>query len=156
MRKLLRQIKIPKAIVIPDLPFDEYQICNFQPWDAGEVTYLALSLVYGTFFLRLSTAHAPASDSFLVKDALALLIVVYSAKSGGARVYGMPSLLNKILQDATTYFLVLSTGHLLLLFFEVFAPVNDRPVDLCSTAHDQLRRLRLNVFLESKLRSQIL
>ena len=102
--------------------------------------YVALSLAYGRIFPS-SPAHTPASDPFFVKDALALLIIVYSAKhndGGHARVDGMPRLLNKILKDATVYFLVLSTGHLLLLFFEVFAPVSDRPVDLCSAVHHKL------------------
>jgi len=43
-----RQTPIPKAMVIPDLPFDEYQFCEFQPWRTGKVTSTVLSLVYGT------------------------------------------------------------------------------------------------------------
>ena len=127
-------------MVFFDLLFDEYRACTFRFWEAGEVVYVALSLTYGTL-LPSSTAHTSASDPFLVKDALALLIIVYSAKhrdGGPARVDGMPRLLDKILQDATVYFLVLSTGRLLLLFFEVFAPVSDHPVDLCSAAYHKL------------------
>ena len=127
-------------MVFPDPPFDEYRFCTFQSWEIGEVTYIALSLAYGTLFLS-STAHTPASDPFLVKDALALLIIAYSAKrhdGGRTRVDCMPRLLDKILQDATAYFLVLSTGHLLMLFLEVFAPVSDRPIDPCSASHDEL------------------
>ena len=93
--------------------------------------YVTLSLVYGALRL-LSTAHTPVSNHFLFKDALALLVVAYSAKHRGrARVGGVPSLLDKIFQDATTYFLVLSTGHLLLVLCEIFAPVSD-PVNLYS------------------------
>ena len=127
-------------MVFPDPHFDEYRFCTPQSWETGEVTYVALSLAYGTLSPS-STAHTSASDPFLVKDALALLIIVYSAKQHDGcrtRVDGMPRLLDKILQDATTYFLVLSTGHLLLLFLEVFASVSDRPIDWCSTAHDEL------------------
>ena len=72
---------------------------------------------------------------------MALLIIVYSAKRHGGglvRVGGMPNLLYKILRDATTYFLVLFTGHLLLVLFEVFAPVSDHPVDLGSITHDKI------------------
>jgi hypothetical protein len=128
-----------KAMVAPNLPFDEYRICAFQLWKNKEVIHVVLSLVYGTFFL-LFHRPSPTSNPFLVKDALALLIIVYSAKrhNGGlARVGGVPSLLDKIRQDATIYFLVLSTGHLLFLFFEIFAPVSDHPVDLRSAAHDK-------------------
>ena len=89
-------------------------------------------------FFPLSAARTPASNTFLLGDALALVIIVYSAKrrdGGLTRVGGVPSLLDKILQDATTYFLVLFTGHLLLVLCEIFAPVSD-PVNLWSTAHD--------------------
>ena len=126
-----------KATVVPDFPFDEFQICTFQQWKHKEVIYVALSLAYGMLFL-LSTVRLPTSNPFCVIDSLALLIIVYSAKRYGglSRDGGVPSLLDKILQDSTTYFLFLSTAHLLLLFFEVFAPVSDHHVDLRSVAHD--------------------
>ena len=126
-------------MVFPDLPFNEYQICTFQLWGNSEVIYVVLSLVYGAFFL-FSSVHSPVLNPFLVKDALALFIIVYSAKrhcGGLARVGGAPSLLDKVLQDSTTYFLFLSTGHILFLFFEALAPVSDRPLDSCSTAHEK-------------------
>ena len=102
------------------------------------MAYVVLSLAYGTSFL-LSAVHPPMLNAFRVKDTLALLFIVYTAKRyrGLTRVGGVPSLLNKIRQDATTYFLVLASGHILFLFFEVFAPVSD-PVDLRATAHDDL------------------
>ena len=125
-------------MVFPDLPFDEYQNCAFQASKSREMTYAVLSLAYGTFFV-LSAVHPPTPDTFCVKDVLALVIIVYSAKrhaGGSALVDGVPSLLEKILQDATTYFLFLTTGHVLFLSFEVFAPVSN-PVDLHSTTHDK-------------------
>ena len=138
--KLLRKTRISKVPVFPDIHFDEYRACYFQAWKTGEVIYFTLSFVYGAFFPS-STAHTLVSDPFSVKDTMALLIIVYFAKrryGGLARVSGVPSLLYKILQDATTYFLVLSTGHLLLLFFEVFPPVSGPPVDSCSTTYDKI------------------
>ena len=115
-------------MVIPDLPFDEYRLCTFQLWKRKEMIFVVLSLVYGTLFL-VSAAHPSAFNHFYIIDALALLIIIYSAKrhTGGlTRAGGMPSLLDKIRRDATTYFLVLATGHLLFLCFEVFTPVSDR------------------------------
>ena len=125
-------------MVFPDLPLEEYRVCTFQLWGSKEVIHPVLSLVYGTF-IPLSTAYPPASNPFLVEDVLALFIIVYYTKRYGglARVGGMPSLLDKIRQDATTYFLILSTGHLLFLFFEIFTPVSDLLVDLRSAAHDR-------------------
>ena len=129
-------------MVIPDLPFDEYWICTFQLRKNTEIIYVVLSLVYGTHFPS-TTAHPTVTNPALVKDALALLIILYSAKrhSGGlSRIGGVPSLLDKIRQDATIYFLILSTGHLLLLFFQIFAPVSDHPVDSSPAAHDKVHR----------------
>ena len=138
--RLLRQTQIPKALVFPELPPGDSRTCNFQPWALGEVIYFALSLVYGTFFPS-SANQTLAFDPSSVKDTLALLIIVYSVKrrdGGLTRVGGVPNLLNKILQDATTYFMVLSACHLLLLFFGIFAPVSDGLVELCSITHDKI------------------
>lgn len=38
---------VSKAIVLPNLPFDEFQACSFQLWPAGEIAYAALLLVHG-------------------------------------------------------------------------------------------------------------
>ena len=68
---------------------------------------------------------------FLAGDCSAFLIIIYSAKRQGlVGVHGVPTILDKILQDATMYFLVIFTGHLFVIFFEIFAPVRDLPVDL--------------------------
>ena len=135
--KHLRQTPMSKAMVVPDLPLDEYRICAFQLWKNTVVIFVVLSLVYGTFVL-LSTTRPSTSNLSRVEDALAMSIIVYSAKrldGGLTRVGGAPSLLDKIRRDATTYFLILSTGHLLSLLFEAFAPVGDHRVDFRSTTH---------------------
>ena len=123
-------------MVFPDLLYDEYRICTFPLWGKKEVVYLVLSLVYGTFFL-LSTIRLQKSNPSCVEDALALLIIIYSAKRYGDLTSdgGVPKLLSKVRQDATMYFLVLSAGHIIFLLFEVFAPVSDHRVDLRSAAH---------------------
>ena len=112
-------------------------MCSFQLWKNKDLVYLVFSLSYGMFFLFL-TIRPPTSNPFCIADALALLIIVYSAKRYGrlAHASGIPSLLNRICQDATVYFLVLSTNHIIFLSFELFAPVSDHPVDLRSATHD--------------------
>jgi len=40
--------------------------------------------------------------------------------------------MDKIVQGATTYFLVIFTGHLLLVLFELLAPMSDHPANLYS------------------------
>ena len=107
-----------------------------------------LSIVYGTCFL-LSTARAQVFDPFPIKDVLASLIAAYSARhhnGGRTRVDGAPRLLDKIRQGATACFLVLSTGHLPLLFFEVVAPVSDHSVNLRSATREKLH-IPMNIFL---------
>ena len=126
-------------MAFPDLPFDGYRICTFQPWNNKELIYIPLSLAYGSSFL-LSVNNSLLPNTVLVEDALALLFIVYFVKrhyGGLIRVGGVPSLLKKILQDATMYSFIVSTGHVLFLFFEVFAPVSGRPVDLCSATRDE-------------------
>ena len=77
------------------------------------------------------------TDYRLVKDTTAFSIIVYSIRWRGlARAHGVPSLLDKIARDATTYFMVIFTSHLLLVFFEFLAPVSDLPTCLFSSASD--------------------
>ena len=51
------ETQISEAAEFPNLPFYEYRICSFRPWATGEVIYIMLSLVYGTFFPL--SAHTP-------------------------------------------------------------------------------------------------
>lgn len=49
---------------------------------------------------------------------------------GLIRARGVPSLLDRIVRDATMYFVVIFTSHLLLVLFELFAPVSSFPTGL--------------------------
>jgi len=83
--------------------------------------------------------HIAMANPLFVKDASAFLIIVNSARNRGfSRASGVPNLLDKILQEATVYFLAIFTSHLLLIFFEFFAPVSDLSTDLFSSTHDEL------------------
>lgn len=66
------------------------------------------------------------------------------------RARGAPSIFDRILQDATVYFLVIFTGHLLVIFFEVFAPVSSLLVDLSLGLWRAGCRNRYNFFLRGK------
>jgi len=54
------------------------------------------------------------------------------------RAHGVRSLLDTIVEDATVYFLIIFTGHLLVILFEFSVPVSDHLADLCSSTHDKL------------------
>jgi len=121
----------PKAVDLPDLPLDVFELCIFNRWRPGEITNTVLSLVYGVFCSLSLGIPIAATDHPFVKDAVAFSIIVYSMKwRGVTRAHGVPSLLDKIVRDATVYFVVIFTSHLLLLLFEFFAPVSDIPTCL--------------------------
>jgi len=74
-----------------------------------------------------------------VKDVSAFLIVVYSARHRSRmRARGVQSLLDTIVEDATVYFLLIFTGHILVILLEFFAPVSDDLADSRSSANDEL------------------
>ena len=54
------------------------------------------------------------------------------------RAHGVKTLLDTIVEDATVYFLLIFTGHLLTVFLEFFASVSNHPTNLCSSTHDKL------------------
>jgi len=86
------------AFEFPDIPLDEFKFCQFHRWRPGETTSTVFSLVYDL--------------------AAFLVIVYYSSKRGSERASGMPDLLDRIVRDATAYFLVIFSSHLWLIFFE--------------------------------------
>jgi len=129
LKELSDVTPISKALVLPDLPFEEFRLCTFNRWRAGEITNTVLSLVYGMFRSLSLDIHVVATNHF-AKDSLAFFIIVYSVKwRGPARPRAVPSLFDNIVQDATMYFLVIFSSHLVLIFFELFAPVSDFLID---------------------------
>lgn len=55
------------------------------------------------------------------------------------RASGVPSILDRIVGDATVHFLVIFTAHLLLVLFQLFAPVSNLSPDLCPSTHHEVR-----------------
>jgi len=82
--------------------------------------------------------HIATVNTF-VKDTSAFLIIIYSARHRGLmRAHGVKSLLDKIVEDATVYFLIIFISQLLVVFFQFLAPVSDHLADLCSSTHGKL------------------
>ena len=54
------------------------------------------------------------------------------------RVNGMRDLLDTVVGDATVYFLLIFTGHILVILFEFFTPVSDHLLDLYSSTNCKL------------------
>ena len=78
------------------------------------------------------------TDPFLNEDTSAFIIVVHSARDrGGMRAKGVPSLLDRIVEDATMYFLIIFISQIFVISFEIFAPVSDHPVVSRSSVNDK-------------------
>jgi hypothetical protein len=74
------------------------------------------------------------TNLFLDKDTSAFVIIAYYAKGrGNMRARGVPSLLDRIVEDATLYFLIIFTSQIFVISFEIFAAVSDHPVVLRSS-----------------------
>ena len=146
-----------KAMELPDLPLDVFQLCVFNRWRPGEVINTVLSLVYGVFCSSSIGIPIAATNHLFFKDIVAFSIIVYSTKWRGlTRARGVPSLLDKIVRDATIYFMVIFSSHLLLVFFEFLAPVSNFPACLFSSTSDEPQRNRCSSFLRGKSLSRTL
>ena len=67
------------------------------------------------------------------------------------RTHGIQSLLDTIVEDATVYFLIIFTGHLLVIFFEFFAPVSENLANFAFPCSLQVAlRKRFNSFPRGK------
>ncbi|KAF9781666.1 hypothetical protein BJ322DRAFT_1111592 [Thelephora terrestris] len=90
------------AVVWPSINYDSFRLCFFNQTEIQQVLILSFSLIY---------------------DLLAFLIIIWvGRKSSNLRGSKFPSILDKIVKDATLYFLVIFTSHLLVECFLLFAP----------------------------------
>jgi len=98
-------------------------------WALANVWYV----IFLPFSIHITIANTP------VEDGSAFLIIVYAARHRDTmRVSGMRGLLDTVVGDATVYFLLIFTGHILVILFEFFTPVSDHLVDLCSSTDCKL------------------
>ena len=94
---------------IPPLPFEAYNVCLFKQHLSLEVGFTTISLFYGTKHHFPSSGKRDPRGYFA--DLLAFSLIVYlAARSNMFR----SSLLGIIAQDATVYFLIIFTSHLVL------------------------------------------
>jgi hypothetical protein len=86
-----------------------------------EIAFTTMSLAYGTklflsFILGDTRSDHPA-------DLLAFSVIVYLVVRSNVNKVPIPSLFKTIAQDATYYFLVIFTSHLVVVMFLLFASV---------------------------------
>jgi len=88
------------ALPMPPMPLPVYMMCVFTgPWYA-QFTFPIMSLLY---------------------DLLAFSVIVYLVVRSNVKKVPIPSLLKIIARDATCYFLVIFTSHLVFVMFQAFA-----------------------------------
>ena len=123
-RHILRLPPVPTlgflALEMPPIPLPAYRLCAHAASPRFETAYMSLSLLFGNWPPTPSSISLLAQASFL--DATALSVVAFvSFRTGlsfGTRTLlpgGRPSILRTILEDATVYFLVIFSSHLLSL-----------------------------------------
>jgi len=64
-------------------------------------------------------------------DLLAFLVIIYLALQSGTHRSKLPSLFGTMAQDATLYFMVIFTSHLLLMMTLIFGSVRNVTPSLC-------------------------
>ena len=110
------------ALPILPIPLPIYMMCVFVgPWFV-DIAHPAISLVYGTnhFFLFI-----PETPTLIVapSDLLAFVVIVRLVVRSNVNKVPIPGLLRTMARDATYYFLVIFTSHLVLVVFLLFANV---------------------------------
>jgi len=89
----------PGAQKVIPIPLNPYNVCVFIRHRRAEIGFTAISIAY---------------------DLLAFLLIAYLALRSNVYELQMPSLLKTIVQDATHYFLVIFTSHIVLELTLVF------------------------------------
>ena len=115
------------AIVMPPIPLEPFRLCVFARDRPIEIGYTCISLFFGeTTHLRQvrlqSLTHFQDLAAFAV-------IIGFGLKSGlNATVVSIsrPTIVKTIVQDATIYFFIIFTSHLVFVVTLVFARVSNR------------------------------
>ena len=96
-------------------------ICIFAQHGPVEIGFTALCIIYGTEpFLVL---HQRDTHSDYPTDFLAFSVIIYVVVRSNVYRVPIPGLFRTIVRDATYYFLVVFTSHLMVMFFLLFENV---------------------------------
>ena len=99
-------------------------LCTFTGKLSVEIGFIAMTLAYGMVPLLLFIGYIEDIHLDHLTDTLAFSIIVYLVIRSNIRKVPIPSILKTIVQDATYYFLVIFTSHLMLVMFLAFANVS--------------------------------
>ena len=99
-------------------------MCTFVGRLSGEIGFLAMSVAYGTEPLLSSIDHLGDIRSDNLADFLAFSVIIYLVVRSNINKIPLPSIFKTIARDATYYFLVIFTSHLVLVMFMAFTSVS--------------------------------
>ena len=120
---ILAYLTVSAPPVLP-IPFSGYIMCDFMGQFSTILGFIVMSLVYGTEFLLSLIDHLENTHSDHLPDLLAFSVVVYLVVRSGVKKDPLPKILKTIARDATYYFLVIFTSHVVLVMFLLFATVS--------------------------------
>ena len=110
---------------MPPIPLDPFRLCVFARHRPIEIAYTCLSLFFGASAYASTSTHHRELHVFSDFSAFST-IIRFGFKAGlaaNAVAVSRPSIVHTIVQDATVYFFVIFTSHLILLSTLVFERV---------------------------------
>ena len=105
------------AIPMPLASSPIFAMCSRVRWFSVEFRFIIMSLVYGTELHLSLIDHLGDTHFDHPVDFPALSVIVYLVVRSNVKKVPTPGLFKTIAQDATYYFLVIFTSHLLFMFF---------------------------------------
>jgi len=112
------------ALQMPQIPFPSYIMCISVGQLSGEIGFIAMSLVYGMEFLMSFISDLEDTRSDHPPDLLTFLVIIHLAVQSSVRSIPIPNILKTIMRDATYYFLVIFTSHIVIIMFLTLAKVS--------------------------------
>ena len=99
-------------------------ICDFVGRSSMVIALNIMVLAYGTELFSPFIDHLGDTHSDHHADLLAFSVIVYLVVRSKVIKVPIPNLLKTMVRDATHYFLVIFTSHLVLLMFLIFVSVS--------------------------------
>lgn len=116
------------AQVLPPIPLDAFRLCIFTHHRTLEIVFTSLSLLFGTQWIhqRLTSVVNFLETSMHTPDFLAFSVIMFYATRSKRRSAGLKvqTLLGTVAEDATVYFLVIFTAHVVLQMTLIFGAVS--------------------------------
>ena len=111
--------------LFPGIDLDAYKFCVYVRGRILELVFVVQIIAFGTPSLESVTCFYLRRSDVPAADVLAFAIIVLTTIRSGTRHPRIPSLLDIVLRDATSYFMLIFACHFCLVLFLFFAPVGD-------------------------------